>query len=64
MLRIYASYEGILSRTGRDLKNLGSALEKARTLSLPEGVAEVRELTAKGTEILRAVFSKGVPLGQ
>ena len=64
MIRIYCAYEGVLCRTGREMKSFTKALEKARSMSLPAGVVEVRELTAKGTEILRACFKSGVPLGQ
>lgn len=63
MIRIYSQYEHTLLRTGRGMKSFTKALDKARSMSISTGMAEVRELTSKGTELLRAIFVDGKWVG-
>ena len=62
-IRVYAAYENTLSRTGRDMKSFTKALNAARSLSITNGVAEVREFTSKGVEAFRAAFQDGKWIG-
>lgn len=63
MIRLYKSYEGTLCRTGRALRSFELGMKKAKEMSA-DGLVEVRELTTKGTEFVRAIFQGGVQLGQ
>lgn len=64
MLRIYAAYGASLTmiRTGRGLKSMDKAADIARRMSITHPCVEIRELTAKGSEILRNTFVGGHPV--
>jgi len=62
-IRLYKSYDGMLCRTGRALRSFELGMKKARELSA-DGMVEVRELTSKGAEVLKAIFMGGVQIGQ
>jgi hypothetical protein len=66
MLRIYAAYGAsmTMNRTGRSLASMTKAKDIARRMSFTYPACEIRELTAKGTEILRTTFVGGHELGQ
>ena len=61
MPRIYAAYglSMTMNRTGRALASMTKAKVIARRLSITHPACEIRELTAKGTEILRTTFVGG-----
>ncbi len=64
MFRIYCAFGASLTliRTGRALKSMDKAADIARRMSITHPCVEIRELTAKGSEILRNTFVGGHPV--